>query len=377
MTQEIDIQSLLYHARLLLEEGQSDMALSIFSVIQSDSKEVQNHITYLYSWYYMQSRQWEKAITTLAPFLQTDEAITPLPQIERELQAVILLHLGIAAAAMSLSDDAIDHFTHCLKLLHDRRVHLPQVRIQAHVWLGKMHLLRTSSTPAIQHFEEALRLCHHYQDEQALPDIYHGLSKAYRANGSLPQTYQYALEALRLYEQQANSVMVAQLHFLLGQISMRDKHVQDAITHLQTALELASIQHEDMLAVRVSVLLAELQLTEGHLMEARQYSQCALHTINVDISSSLCGLVYYTVGKISAVEAQQVEGEQRTLLLEEAHRCFAQADEQLKNGQDDIPEMHRSDLYTIWGAVLEALGRPKEALNCWRSGYQMLSGYAS
>lgn len=377
MTQEIDIQLLLYRARLLLEEGQSELALSIFSVIQSDNKQTQNQITYLYGWYYMQVRQWEKASTTLAPLLCADDAIAPLPQIERELQAVILLHLGMVATTMNLSDDAIDHFTRCLKLLHDRRVHLPQVRIHAHVWLGKMHLLRASGALAIQHFEEALRLCHHYQDEQALPDIYHGLSRAYRTNGVLPQAYQYAQQALQLYEQQANSVMGVQLHLLLGQFSMRDKHSQDAIAHLQTALNLASAQHEKVLTVRAAVSLAELQLAEGHLTEARQYSQHALQAIDSGIGSSLCGLVYYTVGKISGVEAQQVEGEQRTLLLEEANRYFEQADGQLKIGQDGAPETHLTDLYTIWGTVLEALGRPEAALNCWRSGYRLLSGYAS
>lgn len=377
MIQEIDIQLLLYRAHLLLEEGQSDMALSIFSVIQSDNKQVQNHITYLYGWYYMQSRQWEKASTTLAQLLHADEAITPLPQIERELQAVILLHLGIVAAALNLSDDAIHHCMSCLKLLHDRRVHLPRVRIQSHAWLGKMHLLRASATLAIQHFEESLRLCHHYQDEQELPEIYHGLSKAYRMNGTPSSAYQYAQEALRLYEQRANPALVAQLHCLLGQFYMRDKHWPDAITHLRTALELATCQHEETLIVRVSVLLAELQLIEDRVIEARQYSQRALHALNCSIGASLCGLVYYTAGKINAVEAQQVEGKQRTLLLEEAHRCFARADEQLKSGLDSAPETPPTDLYTLWGAVLEALGRPEEALKCWRSGYRLLAGYAS
>ncbi len=375
MAYNTDIQRLLYRARLLLEEGQSDTAFAIFSTMQAEDASLRNHLIYLYGWYYAQTHQWKEGLATLSSLLQSGELIEPLPQVERELQAIHLLYLGIAAAHLHLDDEAIDHLTRCLKLLHDRRIHLPRVRIEAHARLGTLHQRNSNTTFAMQHFEEALRLSRHYRDEQALPIIYRGLCQLHRSNAAWQQAYHYGKEALHRYEQRADRPMEADLHLLLAHICQHNAQAQEAIAQAQTALDLANELCDETLSMRACIALAELHLSTGDVEAARLNCERALATIGDHISPALRALACYTAGKISYMEAQQAQGEQRTRLLEEANTHFAQADQQLTSAQTEVHETHLTDLYTLWGSVLEALGRPQEALHCWRSGYRLLSGY--
>ena len=69
MIQNIDTQTLLYRARLFLEEGQNDAALSVLTGIHTEDKTQQCDIAYLLGWSYVQLKQWDDAIQTLSPLL--------------------------------------------------------------------------------------------------------------------------------------------------------------------------------------------------------------------------------------------------------------------------------------------------------------------
>src|SRR5690242_16779832 len=131
MTSQTNPQMLLYRARLLLEEGRSDEALAALETIRTENEKQQRDAAYLLGWCYIQRKQWKEAIDALTPLAEIKPEGEVDTLLERERLALYLLHLGEAATNVSHYEDAAQHFTNCLKVLHDRRVHLPSVRIKA------------------------------------------------------------------------------------------------------------------------------------------------------------------------------------------------------------------------------------------------------
>ena len=130
--QRAETQTVLYRARLQLEEGQVEAALATLSTVRPVDEKTQRDVAYLVGWSYIRCKQWKEAIQALSPLLAASyEAKELETQLERERMAYYLLYLGIAAVNLANYEDASHHFAHCLKLLHDKRVHLPHVRIKA------------------------------------------------------------------------------------------------------------------------------------------------------------------------------------------------------------------------------------------------------
>src|SRR6266487_4536741 len=195
MTSRTNPQMLLYRARLFLEEGRSDEALSALESIHTEDEKQQQDVAYLLGWCYIQRKQWKEAVQVLTPLAQIKPEGEADTLLERERLALYLLHLGEAAINLSHYEDASQHFTNCLKVLHDRRVHLPSVRIKARYSLGMTCIRRGLYSAAIQHYEEALRLCRHYNNDDELAHIYHGLCDAYRNIGDFARAMTVGQEA--------------------------------------------------------------------------------------------------------------------------------------------------------------------------------------
>ena len=179
MTAQSDPQMLLYRARLYLEEGRSKEALTALQALQSKDKKVQQNVSYLLGWCYVQQKRWQEAVEVLSPLLANVKLTGESDSlVERERVALYLLRLGEAAINLGHHEDASLHFTICLKVLHDRRVYLPTVRIKARYYLGMTCIVRGLYSAAVQHYEEALRFCRHYNNEEEKAPVYHGLFDA-------------------------------------------------------------------------------------------------------------------------------------------------------------------------------------------------------
>jgi tetratricopeptide (TPR) repeat protein len=368
--QNRDVKMLLYRARLLVEEGQYDTALELLVALQPEEEKQRQDVLYLLGWCYVQCKRWEDALKTLSPLLiGMDERFDVETLQERERHAMAFLRLGVAAVNLSSYEDASFHFTHCLKVLHDRRVHLPVVRIHARYYLAMTCLMRGLNSLALEYYEEAIQLCHHYADETALPDIYYGLCDVYRATDNLAQAYIAGKEALRLYELHHNQQLVARMHNMLGQVSFLQENYRDASDHYTESLAIATNYSGPVMCMRNCGSLAELRLAEGRVEEAKRYCQLALKSMDHTEDAHMQGRVYHVIAKVTYEESRCTNGagqkkklEETVLWYEKARGCLATT-----QAYADV-----ADVYGGWALALEELGRVTEAIDCWREGYAVL-----
>jgi tetratricopeptide (TPR) repeat protein len=378
MTSQSDPKMLLYRARLYLEEGRSEEALQSLQALQvlhTTDEQLQRDVSYLLGWCYVQKKQWKEAVEVLSPLLQgvnVTEKYNSL--LERELVALYLLRLGEAAVNLGHHEDASLHFTICLKVLHDRRVHLPSVRIKARYYLGMTCIVRGLYPAAIQHYEEALRLCRHYNNEEEMAHVYHGLCDAYRHTGDFARAITSGQEALRLYRMRSDREMEARVYHLMGRVSFLLGDLRAASDHYTESLAIATGNDGPTMAMLNCVALADVRLAEDRLEEARRYCQFALETMQRSHNAQMSGIVYYAVGKIAHEEARRTQDSPRAKLLEEAVSWYQKASELLGPTQ---AYADKAEVYGRWAQALEELGCAQEAIDVWRSGYEMLSQKAA
>jgi len=370
MTSQTNPQMLLYRARLQLEEGRADEALSILESVHTEDEKQQREVAYLLGWCYIQKKQWNEAIQVLAPLAQikTEGEVETL--LERERLVLYLLHLGEAAVNLGHYEDAALHFTACLKVLHDRRVHMPLVRIKARYSLGMTCIRRGLYSAAIHNYDEALRLCRHYNNDEELANIYHGLCSACRYIGDFARAMTAGQEALLLYRKKANREMEARVQNLMGTISFLLSDYRAAVDHYTESLAIATSFNGPTLAMLNCVALADVRVAEGRLEEARRYCQFALETMERSQNAEMRGSVYHAVGNVAYEEAKQAQGGKRKELLEEAVSWYRKASEQLNPTQ---AYAERAEVFGRWAHALEDLGSEQEAIDLWRSGYVVLS----
>jgi tetratricopeptide (TPR) repeat protein len=369
--QKMDTHKLLYRARLFLEEGRYEAALKELVAIGPVDEKQQRDTDYLLGWCYVQLKQWNDALRVLSPLVkQISEHGEQGALLERERLALHLLHLGIAAVNLSHYEDASQHFALCLKVLHDRRVHLPAVRIKARYSLGMTCIMRGLYTTAVRHYEEALRLCQHYRDEEELAHIYHGLCEVYRDMGDFARADFAGHEALRRYQERADRSMEARVHHLLGHNYFLVGDYRAAEDHYTTSLRLAMNYNSPKLVMLNYAALADVCLAEGRLQDAKYYCDLALEYMQRTNDAHMRSRTYLVIARVSHATARRAGGAARRQLLEETIAWLEKAKEELAQTQayPDIAEVYES-LALAW----EDLGRVEEAIACWRSGYESLS----
>lgn len=370
MNTRLDTQMVLYRARLLLEEGQTDSALAELRGCHSEDEKQQQEIAYLSGWAYVVQRQWSDVDRVLSPLLEEEmRAWGQAIQLERERIAFCLLCLGLAARKLDLYEDASLHFTSCIKLLRDRRIHLPAVRIKARYSLGTVNLLKGQPQIAIQNYMDALKLCQHYHNDEAPPHIYYGLCEAYQAIGAYELAYDAGTTSLSLYQQRQNRQKCAMLHQALGRICFQQENYCEANDHYTSSLDAATRLHDTVLTTWNYALLAELHLAERRFHEAKRYSELALEYVEQARNPHMQSKAYAAIGKVVHEEALHAPEKEQKALLESAAMYFQYAIDHLKQIRA-YREM--ADIYSLLAQTLETLGREEEALLCWRSGFEVL-----
>ncbi len=367
-----DTRLALYRTRFFLEEGRTEAALSTLEAIHPENEKQHNDVAYLLAWSYIQRKQWNEASAVLAPLLEAAHHSDGEQEslVERERFAFHLLHLGQVALYLTHSEDASRHLMLCLKVLHDRRVHLASVRIKVRYYLALTCCARGLTSAGVEHYEEALRLARHYGREEDVPDILYRLCDAYRQNKEYVQAYTAGREALHLYEIRMDQPMQARLHNLLGHVCQLSGNYSEALSHFTGSLALAVACQEVILVISNCTDLANMHMAQGQLDEAKGYCHRALELLEGVENLRMHGLTYQIMGKVTSAQARQVEGRGRVERLEAASQFFEKALIALRSAQahSDLAEV-----YTDWAAVLEALGQIHEAIECWRCAYEVLS----
>jgi tetratricopeptide (TPR) repeat protein len=279
MREKSEIERSIYRAQLWMEEGQYQLALTALPHIQTNNPEQERHIVYLSAWCHTLLEQWTEArclLLHLYPLSSIEENWNDAKHNERERRAFYLLCLGNAAIQLNRFEEASQHYTQCLKLLSERRVNLPQVRIKARYSLGKTCIMSGFYVMAIQHYEEALQLCKTMPEHEDLPEIYYGLCDTNRLLENFESAYTYGVKALELYEKRGMRNMVGRVENALGRICYQMREYNEAADHYLESLSTATLDDNQKTKLVNFTALADLRLAENRLEEAQRYCQRAL-----------------------------------------------------------------------------------------------------
>jgi tetratricopeptide (TPR) repeat protein len=368
-----DSERSIYRARLWIEEGQYDLALTTLQHIQTDDPEQERQMAYLSAWCHTRLEHWAEAqhvISQLYTPGNIEESWNDAKHNERERRAFYLLCLGNAAINLNRFEEASQHYTQCLKLLSERRVNLPQVRIKARYSLGMTCSISGFYAMAIQHYEEALRLCQNNPDQEDLPEIYYGLCDANRLLGKFESAYTFGVKALELYEKRGMRTMEARAQNMLGRICYQIREYDEAADHYLESLSIATLDNNQKMKMVNFTALADLRLAENRQEEAQRYCQRALEVADGMHDNYYLGLMYLTCVKVTLAESEQAEGEQHEILFSNARRLFEKAKEHLSQTQASVL---LGEVYGRIAQMLEKSGQSQEAISYWKTAYESLS----
>ncbi len=368
-----DSERSIYRARLWIEEGQYDLALTTLQHIQTDDPEQERQMAYLSAWCHTRLEHWAEAqclISQLYTPGNIEESWNDAKHNERERRAFYLLCLGNAAINLNRFEEASQHYTQCLKLLSERRVNLPQVRIKARYSLGMTCIMSGFYAMAIQHYEEALRLCQNNPDQEDLPEIYYGLCDANRLLGKFESAYTSGAKALELYEKRGMRTMEGRAQNMLGRICYQIREYEEAADHYLESLSIATLDNNQKMKMVNFTALADLRLAENRQEEAQRYCQRALEVADGMHDNYYLGLMYLTCVKVTLAESEQAEGEQHEILFSNARRLFEKAKEHLSQTQASVL---LGEVYGRIAQMLEKSGQSQEAISYWKTAYESLS----
>ena len=368
-----DSERSIDRARLWIEEGQYDLALTTLQHIQTDDPEQERQMAYLSAWCHIRLEHWAEAqclISQLYTPGSIEESWNDAKHNERERRAFYLLCLGNAAINLNRFEEASQHYTQCLKLLSERRVNLPQVRIKARYSLGMTCSMSGFYAMAIQHYEEALRLCQNNPDQEDLPEIYYGLCDANRLLGNFESAYTFGVKALELYEKRGMRTMEGRAQNMLGRICYQIREYDEAADHYLESLSIATLDNNQKMKMVNFTALADLRLAENRQEEAQRYCQRALEVADGMHDNYYLGLMYLTCGKVTLAESEQAEGEQHEILFSNARRLFEKAKEHLSQTQASVL---LGEVYGRIAQMLEKSGQSQEAISYWKTAYESLS----
>ena len=368
-----DSERSIYRARLWIEEGQYDLALTTLQHIQTDDPEQERQMAYLSAWCHTRLEHWAEAqclISQLYTPGNIEESWNDAKHNERERRAFYLLCLGNAAINLNRFEEASQHYTQCLKLLSERRVNLPQVRINARYSLGMTCIMSGFYAMAIQHYEEALRLCQNNPDQEDLPEIYYGLCDANRLLGKFESAYTSGVKALELYENRGMRTMEGRAQNMLGRICYQIREYDEAADHYLESLSIATLDNNQKMKMVNFTALADLRLAENRQEEAQRYCQRALEVADGMHDNYYLGLMYLTCVKVTLAESEQAEGEQHEILFSNARRLFEKAKEHLSQTQASVL---LGEVYGRIAQMLEKSGQSQEAISYWKTAYESLS----
>ena len=373
MHKKYDMERSIYQAQLWLEEGQYDLALSALQHIQTHNPEQKRQIAYLSAWCHTNLEQWTEArclLLTLYPPDGIEENWNNEKHNERERRAFYLFCLGNAAMSLKRLEEASQHYTQCLKLLSERRVNLPQVRIKALRSLGLACIMSGFYVMAIKQYEEALQLCKNTPEHEDLPDIYYGLCDATRWEGKFGDAYTYGVKALAVYEDRGLRDKQGHIQNLLGSVCYQMCDYNEAADHYLKSLSIATQDDNQELKLVNFTALADLRLAEERLDEAQSYCEHALEVADGLDDNYNLGLMHLTCGNVMVAESEQAVGEQHDILYAKAREFFERAEKFLSQTNESVL---LGEVYSKIAQMLEQSGQSQEALSYWKTAYESLS----
>ena len=144
-----------------LTQGKSDDAQKLLAQMTAKTPVQRNELSYIQAWLAVTQNQWETVAQHVSDFpgllMNREEKENLLTQGSvRRRRPMLLLLLGEMAHTLHHPDEAMEHLRHCLKLLNERRMNVPEVRLIVHESLGRLALEMNRVDQALQHFERSV-----------------------------------------------------------------------------------------------------------------------------------------------------------------------------------------------------------------------------
>lgn len=373
MSEVATVDQLLRRAHFFLTEGQEEEALTTLKKVQAENLEQEREVAYLYACCSTSRGRWDEAAQFLLSADITAENIDTIKsssQTERRRRAYYLLLLGNIAINLGRYEEALSHYTQCIKFLDERRMNDVSVRIKARCGQGTASTQTGFYTVALTHYEDALRLCGEDTRHPNLPDIYYGFCDTYRHMGNNDRAFDYGKKALQLYVDRSDKKLEGRMRSLLGRICYQMRDFHNASYHYTEALALAISVNNPVLIMLNLTDLAEVRLAEGLLDEARRYCERALEYQERVQKGHFLGMMYIVHGKVAEAEAGKAEGQQARDLVNEAISWYKKAEAVLS------PLQARVELSAVYGRlaqILETSGQQDLAIAYWKSAYSVNS----
>ncbi len=371
MSETATVDQLLHRAHLFITEGQIEEALATLGQIQPEDISQKREVAYLQAWCCTIDRRWDEA----AQFLldpdvtpQSEGDIQAFGQTERRRRASYLLLLGNIASNLGRYEEATRHYNQCIRFLDERRMNIVGVRIKARLGLGTAYTQTGFYNVALNHYEDALRLCGDDPVHLDLPDIEYGLADAHRHLGNFEQALENGQKALKIYAARGDKAFEGRIRNLLGRIYYQMREFQIASNYFTEAFTLAVSAQRPGVIVANLTALADVRLEEGMLDEARRYCQHALEYADRVERKHILAMLYIVYGKVVEAQAGEAEGYEASKLIEEAVTWYQKAETTL------LPLQARIELSQVYGRlahILEMSGKQDRAIVYWKSAYAL------
>lgn len=320
--------SLLREVHHLLTQGKSDEAHVLLARVIAETPIQHHELGYLQAWDAVVQEQWEMVIQyvqDLPILLDIEKRGSLLTNGSvRRRRPMCLLMLGEMARKLNYPEEATEHLQHCLALLSERRMNIPDVRLMTHGSLGRLALEMNQTAQARLQFEIASRLC---QEEKPDPPLHAAILTGLCETLFRLEQYESALasgkQALRLLQESTPPRCQEQLLLLLGRISLALADNASALAYVQDARHSASQTHDAARVASTLLALAEIQQEEHQQQEARASCQEALTLLADTPEHPLYGNALFLGGKLA--EAWWREHLEQETAAKEALAYYEQA----------------------------------------------------
>jgi len=362
--------SLLREVHHLLTQGKSDEAHVLLAQIIAETPARHHEPGYLQAWGAVIQEHWEMVVQhvqDLPVLLDVEKRDSLLTNGSvRRRRPVCLLILGEMARELGYPEEAAEHLQHCLALLSERRMNIPDVRLMAHGSLGRLALEMNQTAQARLQFEIASHLCQEEDSGQPLhAAILTGLCETLFRLEQFESALVSGKQALRLLQEGTPPHCREQLLLLLGRINLALGDNASALAYVQDARYLAGQTHDAARVASTLLALAEIQ-REGHqLQEARASCQEALALLTDTPEHPLYGNALFLCGKLA--EAGWREHPEQEAAAKEAQAYYEQA-LALFTERHDTTGLTRVSRQLA--RFLEARDEPELALVHWKNAFK-------
>jgi tetratricopeptide (TPR) repeat protein len=355
----------------LLMQGKSAEAHIRLTQIADEPPAQRKEFDYLQAWNALLQERWEdvtQQIRDIPALLRAEERESLLTNGSiRRRRPVCLLILGEMARELGYPEEATEHLQHCLALLNERRMNIPEVRLLAHCNLGQLALEMNQTAQALIQYETASGLCGAEEAEHVLfTTILTGLCETFTRLGRFEQALSTGKQALRLLRTNPSSGCQEPLLLMLSRVSLSLEDTASALAYAQDARHVANQANDPARVANSLLVLAEVQYKARQMQEARTNCQHTLALLSTPQDQPLRATTLFLSGKIA--EAEWHHQPEQEKLATEALECYEQA-------RASFDALHdASALAKVsrrLAQLLEDRGQPELALTHWKNAYML------